>query len=104
MSLLLAGFSAILALFVIIAFAVGAKRSLIVGGITGTVSGFLIGVTTSIAIAAMHWFGPVDIPNPVIQIGAVATTLGNFYPMIFGIVGSIFGVIVTAIRRTNNSS
>jgi hypothetical protein len=45
----------------------------------------------------MHWFGPIDIPNPVVQIGGVATTLSTIYIILFALAGLIVGVVVASM-------
>jgi hypothetical protein len=93
------GVAALLTVFAVTALARGSGRSPVFAGVAGMLVGFLIGVVADEAIGIMHWFGPVDIPNPVIQIGDVATTLGTLYPVIFGLAGLIVGVVAATIRK-----
>jgi hypothetical protein len=72
-------------------------RKLIVGGAAGTICGLLIGLLVHIAIGLMHFFGPVDIPEPAFQIGSHATTLG--IPVIFAAIGLLAGMVIGAIRQ-----
>jgi hypothetical protein len=93
------GVLAFLTVFAVVALTRSLARSPVVGGIAGMIIGFLVGVVADEAIGVMHWFGPVDIPNPVIQIGDVATTLGTLYPVIFDLAGLIVGVVAATIRK-----
>src|SRR5215212_2241698 len=86
------GVVALLAVVLIIALAPRSCRSAVVGGLAGMFVGFLFGVMADVAIGVMHWFGGIDIADPVIHVVNVATTCGTLYPVIFGLVGFVFGV------------
>jgi hypothetical protein len=61
----------------------------------------MLGLATGVAVSAMHWFGPIDIPDPVVQIGGIATTATSLYPAAFGAVGLVVGVFIGAMRGKN---
>jgi hypothetical protein len=81
-------------LMILVALRLLSGQGRIVGALVGMMVGFLIGIVVNVAVGFMHWFGPVDIPNPVIQIGGVATTIGTLYPVMFGAVGFIVGLVL----------
>jgi hypothetical protein len=93
MNTLLLGIVALLAVPVLFGFASRTKRSPLTAGAMGLATGYLLGLAAGSAVAAMHWLGPIRIPNPVIVWGGVATTLGNLYAPIFGFAGLIGGVV-----------
>jgi hypothetical protein len=75
------------------------KRRRCVGEFVGMVVGFLFGIVVDDAISTMHWFGPIDIANPVVQIGGVATTLSTIYIILFAMVGLIVGIVVSGMSH-----
>src|SRR5688572_19137320 len=99
MTTMLTGLVALLIAFIAVAFFLRARHSLITGGITGLVAGFMFGLFAAVLPGFTHYFGPVEIPNPVILLPWFATTLANFYPLIFGAVGLVVGIFVGARRR-----
>ena len=96
---LVIGLVALVGVLAVVAFAPKLARSALVAGLAGMSVGFLIGVMADVAIGVMHWFGPIDVPDPVIQIGDIATTLGTLYPLILGVVGLAFGVVAATIGK-----
>ena len=84
MSLILIGFVALLLVLVLIGVPSKWKSTPVNGGLFGLFVGLLVGVIATVVIGASHFFGPVEIPNPVLQIGGAATTFANVMPIIFG--------------------
>jgi hypothetical protein len=99
---MLIGLVAMLIAFITVAFFLKAKHSLIMSGIAGLVTGFMLGIFAAILPGFTHYFGPAEIPDPVIQVAGTATTLSLLYPLILGVVGLIAGVFLGS-RRKNNS-
>jgi hypothetical protein len=90
---MLAGLAALSIAFMVIAFFLKAKHSLITGGIAGLFAGFLFGLFATIVPGFTHYFGPVEIPDPVVQIGGTATMISSLYPPIMAVVGLIIGCL-----------
>src|SRR4051795_7735786 len=88
------GVGAIIAIGALIAAGPKVAGRRIGGALVGFAVGFLIGVVVDEAIGLMHWFGPVDVPDPVIQMFGIATTIGTLYPAMFGVVGVVVGFAV----------
>ena len=86
------GFGAMVAVLGLIAAAPRLGRWRVGGALVGMIIGFLTGVVFNVAIGLLHWFAATDIPNPVIQIGEVATPIATFYPMILACVGFVVGL------------
>jgi hypothetical protein len=99
---MLIGLVALLIAFIAIAFFVKAKHSLVTGGIAGLVAGFMFGLFAATLPGFTHYFGPVEIPDPVIQIGGIYTVVSTLYPPIIAMVGLIVGAFLGS-RRINNS-
>jgi hypothetical protein len=99
--LILAGFVALLVALLAVAFLFRAKRSLIVSGLMGMVAGFMSGYVLAVVVSASHFFGPIRIPDPIIQIGGVAMPLSVLCAPFLGVVGLIVGCMLGA--RSNQT-
>ena len=99
MTLLIPTFVATLLLFFAVAVVLRLSRAPITGGIAGLIAGFMFGLVAATTASASHYFGPVEIPDPVILLPWFATTLGSFYPIIFGTAGAVFGALIGARRK-----
>src|SRR4051794_15291122 len=93
------GVVAVLVVIFILGVSPTLKRRRCVGAFAGMVVGFLFGIVVDDAISTMHWFGPIDIPNPVVQIGGVATTLSNINVILFALSGLIVGIVVSGMSH-----
>lgn len=98
----LIGLVALLMVFIAISLFLKVKRSLITGGIAGLVAGFMLGLFACMLPGFTHYFGPVEIPDPIIQIGGVATGMSEMYPPIMAVMGLIVGLFLGARRKTNS--
>jgi hypothetical protein len=99
---MLIGLVAMLIAFITVAFFLKAKHSLTMSGIAGLITGFMLGIFVAILPGFTHYFGPAEIPDPVIQVAGIAMRLSLLYPLILGVVGLIAGVFLGS-RRKNNS-
>jgi spore maturation protein SpmB len=100
---LLIGLVALLMAFVAVAFLLKIKRSLILSGIVGSVAGFMLGLFAAMLPGFTRYFGPVEIPDPVIQIGDTATSIWKLCPPVLAVVGLIVGALLGSCRKNNSS-
>jgi hypothetical protein len=100
MTLLLTGAVALLLAFVAIGYLLRAKHSLITHGIAGLIAGFMLGYSLAAIVQGSHFFGPVRIPDPIIQFGGVATMLSMLYAPLLAVAGLIVGCLLGWRKRT----
>jgi hypothetical protein len=99
---MLMGLLAIVIAFVAIAFLLKAKQSLFIGSTTGMIVGLMFGVCAVILPGFTHFFGPIEIPDPRIQICGIYTGLSSLYPPILAVVGLIVGACVSGLGKKNS--
>jgi hypothetical protein len=99
MGIFLVAWGVILAVFILFAILFRFQHTTTKGGMAGWFVGFVFGLTTNFLFGFMHFAGPIDIPNPVINFPGWSTTLGDFYPLIGSQLGIIVGAFVGSFKR-----